>query len=289
MKIVVLGGTGMLGYQVFKSGIQRNHDIYCLARNKQLLMSRLGDQVENRIRLIDDAKNISLIECIIKDIQPEFLINCVGIIKQSPLAYDHSESIAVNSLLPHQLENICSRNNCRLIHISTDCVFDGTKGNYYEQDLSTATDLYGKSKFLGEVGYGSGLTIRTSIIGHEITNHRYGLLEWFLSQKDSVNGYTRAIFSGLTTFELSRVIFDFIINSDLKSDIYQVASEPVSKFDLLKLIASVYRKDVPINPTDSVFVDRSLIGDKFSNLAHYKVPSWKEMIEAMYNNFKEGF
>ena len=195
-KILVLGGTGMLGHQLFKWGLQNGFDIETIVRNKKLLIEHTSTAFEEHIHVLNDAKDMGQLTTLIEQIKPDYLINCIGIVKQSPLTYNYAESISINSLLPHQLENIGSNYGFKLIHISTDCVFDGQKGMYKETDFPNATDLYGKSKHLGEVDYGSGLTIRTSIIGHEITNATHGLIEWLLAQKGSINGFTKAIFSG---------------------------------------------------------------------------------------------
>ena len=223
---------------------------------------------------------------LLKELKPDYIINCIGVVKQSSFAKNHLESIAINSLLPHQLEEIGNRNNSKLIHISTDCVFDGDKGNYSEVDLSNATDLYGKSKYLGEVDYGSGLTIRTSIIGHEITSDTHGLVEWFLAQNEDVRGFTKAIFSGLTTLELTNVILDVIIPANLSPGLYQVGSEPINKFELLNLVAKVYQRKIEIIPFDDFQIDRSLNSRTFDSLTGYKCPVWKQLIEEMHQDFK---
>jgi dTDP-4-dehydrorhamnose reductase len=217
--------------------------------------------------------------------QADYVINCIGIVKQSNLAQNFHESIAINSLLPHQLEDLGRIYHFRLIHISTDCVFDGKSSNYKESDLSNANDLYGKTKYLGEVKYGTGITLRTSIIGHEITNKNIGLVDWFLSQSVSVKGYTKSIFSGLTTTELTKIILDIVIKKEIESGLYQVASAPISKYDLLNLISIVYNKKINIIPSEELIINRSLDGSRFSNIYSYQVPSWPEMLIEMHKNF----
>jgi dTDP-4-dehydrorhamnose reductase len=289
MRVLVLGATGMLGYQLFKNCLIRDISVNAIVRRKKDLVQRLGNGIENKLHIIDDVKNTAAIERIVSEFKPDYLINCVGIIKQSNLAYDYYESIAINSLLPHQLLHLGSLYNFRLIHISTDCVFNGNNGNYKETDFSDAFDLYGKSKFLGEVAYGSGITLRTSIIGHAITEQKVSLIDWFLSQTFKTKGYVKAIFSGLTTLELSKVILDIIIAKKVEPGLYQIASETISKFDLLRLTAEIYKKEILIEASEDVIIDRSLNGTKFSDLTSYLAPSWSEMLEEMHADYINNY
>ena len=285
MKVVILGATGMLGFEVFTTCIKRNINVHAVIRNKSLLAEKAGLKYTDRIHEIDDIKNIDAIERIISDVKPSHIINCIGIVKQSSLADDYYESIAVNSFLPHQLQKICGKYGSQLIHISTDCVFDGKKGLYKESDLPNANDLYGKSKHLGEVGYGCGITLRTSIIGHEIMVKTHGLLEWFLAQEAKVKGFTRAIFSGLTTGELTRIILDIIIPLKLPPAVYHVSGQAISKYDLIKIIAEVYEKKIEIQASDELVIDRSLDSSVFMELTGYNPPGWRQLIVGMHDNF----
>lgn len=289
MRILVLGATGMLGYEVFRICLKRKIDAYAVVRNKNKVTERLGSNVAKLIHTIDDVKDINAIEKIVNEVKPDYLINCIGIVKQSALSEDYYESVAINSFLPHQLNKLCEKYSCLLIHISTDCVFEGKKGNYSESDLPDAGDLYGKSKHLGEVNYGNGITLRTSIIGHEITSDTHGLLDWFLAQQGKVKGFTKAIFSGFTTLELTNIILDTIIARGLPAGLYQVAADPISKYDLLGIIAGVYQKDIIIEPFESLVIDRSLDASRFNGLTGYKVPGWKEMITEMQSDFNSGY
>lgn len=289
MRILVLGATGMLGYQIFKSCLDRNIAVNAIARNTDLLNRLLGERAVDKLHTIDDVKNIAAIEGIIAVFKPDYLINCVGIIKQSELADDHYESIAINSLLPHQLGRLGISYHFRLIHISTDCVFDGKTGRYKETDLSNACDLYGKTKFLGEIGYGAGITLRTSIIGHAIAGQKVSLIDWFLSQSVKTKGFTRAIFSGLTTLELTKVILDIIIGKKVPSGLYQIASKPIAKFELLSLIAGIYGKEISIEPSEDIVIDRSLDGSNFFKLTSYTAPSWPKMLAEMHSDYLKNF
>jgi dTDP-4-dehydrorhamnose reductase len=289
MRILILGATGMLGYQIFKTCIDRNITALAVVRNKQLLLDNLAPEFSDRIGVIDDVKNIAAIAEIIASFKPDYLVNCVGIIKQSPLAENHYESIAVNSFLPHQLARLSVDAGFRLIHISTDCVFDGRKGMYKETDPSDAYDLYGKTKYLGEVNYGQAITLRTSIIGHELAVSKHGLVDWFLSQEKKVNGFSKAIFSGVTTLELTRIILDVLSRPEMEPGLYQVASKPISKLDLLKIIAEVYKKEIEIVPTDNFVIDRSLDGSRFQNVTGYQIADWPTMVTGMHDGFNKHF
>jgi len=165
-----------------------------------------------------------------------------------------------------------------MIHISTDCIFSGKRGNYTEADQSDAEDLYGRTKFLGEVSYTPHtITLRTSIIGRELRN-RLGLMEWFLAQKGTIKGYRNAIFTGFTTDELSRIILNYVIPRTDLTGIYQVSSNPISKYDLLMLANDAFEKNITITPDDEYKCDRSLDSTRFREATGYKPPSWPEMI-----------
>jgi dTDP-4-dehydrorhamnose reductase len=179
---------------------------------------------------------------------------------------------------------LCRTAGARLIHISTDCVFDGKKGGYTEEEDSNATDLYGRTKFLGEVAYPHCITLRTSIIGHELKGDR-GLIEWFLAQEEPIRGFKKAIFSGFPTIEIARIINDYIIPNDDLQGVYHVSSEPISKYELLRLVAQRYEKQIDIEPDDTVTIDRSLDSSRFRQATGYHPPSWPELVDNMYRNF----
>ena len=280
MELLLLGATGMLGHKLLQ----------ILSGQFSVVGTIRGDVAKhlNHPILKPDllkghvnADNISTVEKTIIECKPDVVINCIGIVKQLPAAHDPLSSIAINALFPHQLAQICRKRGARLIHISTDCVFSGKKGNYKENDFADADDLYGRTKYLGEVDYENALTLRTSIIGRELsTNH--GLIEWFLSQEGrTVSGYTNAIFSGLTTNALSDVIAAVITNYPEMRGVWHVAAEPISKYELLKLVKAVYHLDIQIQPENSVVIDRSLNGSKLRENTNIIIPSWRTMIEQM--------
>ena len=212
---------------------------------------------------------------------PDVVVNCIGLVKQLAQAEDPLVAIPINALLPHRLARLCDLAGARLIHLSTDCVFDGSRSMYAESDCSDAKDLYGRSKYLGEVNYGNAVTLRTSIIGHELSS-AHGLVNWFLSQQGEVKGYTRAIFSGLPTVELARVLRDFVITKSELRGMYHVSAEPISKFELLGLVAQTYGKTIEITPDASVAIDRSLDSSRFRGVTGYAPPSWLNLVRDMH-------
>ena len=286
MRVLVLGGTGMLGFQLLKSGLKSDIEFFAIVRNKNLMCEKMPSFPLDNIFEIDDINNFKVLSEILDLINPEFVINAIGIVKQSNFAKNHTVNIEINSLLPHKLADLCESRQIRLIHISTDCVFDGGKGNYSLSDTSNAKDLYGRSKYLGEIDYGNHITLRTSIIGHEISGNNYGLLDWFLNSKNQVNGYYKAIFSGLTTLELSKILINVVLNKDSPSGLFQVASEPLDKLHRLELIKKVYKKDIEILPSDEIVIDRSLDGSHFNKIFKYKVSAWGLMIEELKAEWK---
>ncbi len=215
-------------------------------------------------------------------VRPDVVINCAGLTKHKPEAEDPLVSIPINTLMPHRLAGLCKLVGARLIHVSTDCVFSGEKGNYSENDYADARDVYGKSKALGEVVYPHAVTLRTSTIGHELQS-TYGLLDWFLSQEGRCKGYTRAVFSGLPTVVFAQVVRDVVIPRTELSGLYHVAAQPIDKFNLLKLIADVYGKTIDIVADDKLVIDRSLNADRFREATGYVAPGWPELIELMHS------
>lgn len=212
--------------------------------------------------------------------RPDVVINCVGLVKQLAEADRPLSAIPVNSVLPHRLASLAEAVGARFVHVSTDCVFSGRKGMYAEDDFADAYDLYGRSKLLGEVDAAHAITLRTSIIGHEL-NSAQGLVEWFLSQQEHVRGFRKAIFSGLPTVELGRVIRDYVLPQAVLRGVYHVSAEPISKYDLLRLVAEVYRRSTRIIPDDEFVLDRSLDSSRFRTATGYSPPVWSELVRSM--------
>jgi len=282
MKVLVIGITGMLGNAMFRTFLNSNagYDVSGTARNESVFRF-FPDEVCNRIITGIDAENYDLLVNLFLKIRPQVVINCIGLVKQLADANNPLLAIPLNTLLPHRIANLCALVNARLIHISTDCVFSGGKGNYLESDFPDAKDLYGRSKLLGEVDYPHTVTLRTSIIGHELSGQR-SLVGWFLAQENSVKGFTHAIFSGLPTVELANIVHEFVLpNPDLQG-LYHVAAKPIDKYSLLNLIAKVYGKKIEIVADDSLKVDRSLNAQKFYESTGYVAPEWSDLITKMY-------
>jgi dTDP-4-dehydrorhamnose reductase len=280
IKVLILGAGGMLGHKLMQLWPAK-YDVIGTVR-KSVRTYHCGGII-NRDLLIDnvDVNDFSLLENIFSRIQPHFIINCVGVIKQLEAANDPLIAISINSLLPHKLAGLCRAVDARLIHISTDCVFSGDKGMYRETDISDATDLYGRTKFLGEVGGTNCLTLRTSIIGRELESQN-GLIEWFLrSDKKDVQGFRKAIYTGLTTIEFSRVLALVMESSKKLTGVYQVSSDPINKYDLLLLVREAFGVSKNVIPVDTPIIDRSLDSTLFRELMNYRPPSWKNMIQEL--------
>ncbi|OPY90122.1 MAG: dTDP-4-dehydrorhamnose reductase [Syntrophaceae bacterium PtaU1.Bin231] len=286
-KVLILGGTGMLGHVLFRH-LSRNadYDVYATARNLGLIARFFPPVLAAKFRPDSvDADNFDTVIRALASIQPAIVINCIGMIKQQPMASDPLTAITVNAQLPHRISLISRNAKARMIHISTDCVFDGKKGMYTEDDVPSAEDLYGRTKLLGEVSYSHCVTLRTSIIGHELKG-RYGLIEWFLGQTGRVRGYKNAIYSGFPTIELARIISDHVLPNRELSGIYHVSSAPISKYDLLKMVAGRYGKQIEIEPYEDFVVDRSLNSNRFRSRTGYSPPSWAELIDGMYRDYE---
>jgi dTDP-4-dehydrorhamnose reductase len=270
----------MLGHAVFRV-MAKTHDVVATARSGSA-RSLLPDALADRIRVgVDVTDSDSLVKAFAAA-RPEAVVNCVGVVKQLSGAKDPLTSLTINSLLPHRLAALCDLAGARLIHVSTDCVFSGQQGMYREADTPDATDLYGRSKLLGEVDSSpSAVTLRTSIIGHELAG-AHGLLGWFLAQRGGVKGFTRAVFSGLPTDELARVMCDVVLPRPELSGLFHVAADPISKFDLLCLINDAYGRGLPIEPSAELVIDRSLDGSRFRELTGYRAAPWSQLVGQMH-------
>jgi dTDP-4-dehydrorhamnose reductase len=282
-KILILGGTGMLGHKLFQYLLPRFPSTICTMHGNasETPYSRIamfqGPNAIQGINVFDFEK----LSALLLHFRPDFIVNCIGIIKQRSEASAPIPTITLNALLPHRLAELATRWDGRLIHISTDCVFSGMRGMYTEDDFSDALDLYGKSKYLGETMETNALTIRTSIIGRELTNHR-SLLDWFLSNVGGrVKGYRKSIYSGVTTNHLSEVICDIIVRHPRLQGLYQVASEAICKYDLLCFIRDAYGFDVAIEEVDGEHVNRSMDGSRFRIATGYVSPPWQLLVRQL--------
>lgn len=280
MRVLILGGSGMLGHRLWQTCRGRFHT-WVTVRGQYSDYARYG--VFDQQRLLDNV-NVSEFETVERSIQrirPHAVVNCIGVIKQLPAASDPLVSIPVNSLFPHRLVALCRSAAVRLIHLSTDCVFSGRQGMRTEDDVPDPTDLYGRSKCLGEVIGPNCLTLRTSMIGRELRS-RNGLLEWFLVHREgTVPGYKRAIYTGFTTIALSRIIADVLESHPGLDGLYHVASTPISKYDLLCAVREAFSVQVEIRPDNQVQIDRSLDGGRFRQATGLQPPPWTEMIREL--------
>jgi dTDP-4-dehydrorhamnose reductase len=275
-RVIVLGGSGMLGHKMFQ--VLREHfpSVLCTVREDiwKLPLKRVELLQGSEVIPWIDVTEFARLEAVLSALRPEYVINCVGVIKQRAEAASPIPSITINALLPHKLAEMAVQWGGRVIHFSTDCVFSGKRGGYSEKDASDAEDLYGKSKFLGEVAVANALTLRTSIIGRELTEHR-SLLDWFLAQNNkTVRGYRKVIYSGVTTNYLAELVASIIQKHPGLNGLYQVASDPISKYDLLCLLREVYRLDVRIEPDNLEMSDRSMRCDRLREAIAYKCPTW---------------
>ena len=281
MRILILGSTGMIGNAIF-TVLNRVKSFKIIGSYQNLKKSKmlLNDTNMVHFNLNHDCKYDMLFKEI-KNINPEVIINCIGIIKHKQQDEDIKNIIFLNSLLPHYLSEISIALNCRFLHISTDCIFSGKKGNYLEEDLSDAEDIYGKTKFLGEGINNKNLVIRTSTIGHEIFE-KHGLLEWFLEQNKNCFGFKNAYFSGLTNIELANIIRDNIIPNNKIRGLYHVGGIKINKFSLLNIISDVYKKQIKIKEDKTYKVDRSFCSKKFYKDTNYEIKEWNILIQNMY-------
>ena len=278
--ILILGASGMLGSTLMKYFFrQPNFNVHGTIRSNDSLAYFAPEFSSNFLFDINVDSVDSLISAF-NVAKPHIVVNCIGLVKQLPSAEDPLITLPINSILPHQLARICSDTNSRLIHLSTDCVFSGKKGMYSEIDTPDASDLYGLSKRLGEVTSGNTITLRTSIIGHELSGQR-SLINWFLAQEGTVNGFSRAIFSGLPTVEIAKIIEQYIIPYPDLTGLYHVSADPIDKYSLLNLVAETYDKKIKIRDDTSLKIDRSLNSTFFRKATGYTPPGWSDLIGKM--------
>jgi dTDP-4-dehydrorhamnose reductase len=279
MKVLILGGDGMLGHELYLH-LRANHDARVTLR--QPLAAYVSQGLFDAANAFGgvEMRTPGALERVLSEFRPQAVINAVGIVKQRPESEDAITSIEVNALLPHRLALACRPLGARVVHLSTDCVFTGERGNYSETDRPDATDIYGRSKLLGELTGEGTLTLRTSMIGLGLYR-KTSLVDWFLEQKGRVQGYRHAIFSGLTTRELSRLIGRVIESHPQASGLFHVSAAPISKLDLLTKLRQRLRLNVEIVPVDEPRIDRSLDSTRFRRVFAYTPPSWDDMLDEL--------
>ena len=286
MKVLVLGGAGMLGHKLVQV-LPARFETFATVRE---LTPSLQQANRNGATLVSgvSADAFDSIVAVVQRIRPTAVVNCIGIIKQKPEAKDPITSIRINSLLPHELAQLCEGIGARLVHISTDCVFSGTRGNYNERDIADPIDLYGHSKLLGEVVDHGAITLRTSIIGRELGT-RNGLLEWFLANRGgNVDGYPRAVFSGLPTFVLAELIAEILDKHTSLSGLVHVSADPINKLDLLKLFDEAFETRTKIARNEDVVIDRSLDSSRFRAQTGFTPLPWSALVARMASDAKVG-
>lgn len=282
LRVLVLGASGMLGTAMLRAFTRRaGYIVVAAVRSMSAPLNAITEDAE--VITGFDALSSDSLQQVVAQARPDVIINAVGLIKQLSGGNSVSEAVPINTLLPHRLQILADIAGARLVHVSTDCVFSGRKGGYTEADEADASDVYGMSKYLGEVDAHNAITLRTSIIGHELASAN-GLAEWFLSQERAVKGFTRAIFSGLPTDELARAVRDFVLPRPKLTGLYHVSAEPIAKYDLLQLVGKAYGHNIEIIPDGELRIDRSLNSVRFREATGYEPPSWPELVEIMKRN-----
>ena len=281
MRVLVLGGSGMLGHQLCRV-LSARMETWATFRDKSARYKKHNFVAQERTLGGVNVEDMPSVQRALETVKPDVVVNCIGIVKQRDEARQAIPSIQVNALFPHQLADLCHEYNARLVQISTDCVFSGLRGRCTEADVPDPVDLYGRSKLLGELNRPGCLTLRTSIIGWQL-NTFSSLLSWFSRQRGQrVKGYQQAMYSGFSTRVLANLISDLIETRPDLSGLYQVASEPISKYDLLVALRDKLGwDDIQIEPDDNFYCDRSLIGTRFSVATGWKAPTWDEMLSGL--------
>jgi len=287
-RIIVIGANGMLGGSIFRYFSQlENFEVLGSVRNNAAadLLAKQG--FRNVISGVD-VRDHKRLHDVINEFKPNIVFNCVGLIKQLNDSKNPISAIEINALLPHRLASLAKQVSGKLIHFSTDCVFSGKKGGYLETDTPDASDIYGRSKLLGEVDYDGHLTLRTSIIGHEIHSN-LSLIDWFLSQSGTVNGFSKAVFSGLPTCFVAEFCHKFIFEKTDLAGLYHLSVDPIDKFTLLSLVKEIYNHNINITEKSDFVIDRSLNSDRISNVTGFNSPSWPDLIKRMHNEYQQYF
>ncbi|MFF0719995.1 dTDP-4-dehydrorhamnose reductase family protein [Micromonospora sp. NPDC003816] len=281
-RVLVVGVTGMLGHALLRElSEDPDLDVHGLARRVDDDAGWFPAHLRDRITTGVDATGFAEVRRFLDLLRPDVVINCVGVIKQRLDVQEAVPTVTLNALLPHLLADACADLGARLVHVSTDCVFSGRRGGYAEDDLPDPPDLYGRSKLLGEATGPSALTLRTSIVGHELATHR-SLVDWFLAQRGQVRGFTRAVYTGVTTVEFARLLRTVVLPREDLTGLYHVAADPITKHDLLRLVADVYGWPGELVPDDGFVCDRSMRADALAGATGYRPPDWPEMVRAMH-------
>ena len=281
--VLVLGATGMLGHALMHELSSRpDLEVHGTVRSLDGIPASFVDAFADRVTAGIDVRDRAAVVELLEERRPDVVVNAIGVIKQVPTVADTALTAEINGLLPHLLAQACSEIGARLIHLSTDCVFSGRRGSYEESDVPDPIDFYGRSKLLGEVMAEPHLTLRTSIIGPELTG-KASLVEWFLAQRGTtVRGFRKAIYSGLPTVEMSSLIGDLIVSHPDLTGLWHVASDPIDKDALLRLVAEAYGWEGEIVADDAFVIDRSMRADRLREEIGYTPPAWPELVADMH-------
>jgi len=287
MKLLVIGGTGMIGHRMWASLRSLGHDVYSICRSDlESEMRGINGLDWSKCSKAIDVLELDNLERLVSKIKPDIALNCAGIVKQHELSKSEEDTISLNSLFPHQLSRICKEHGSRLIQFSTDCVYSGLKGYYTEEDIPDAVDLYGRSKILGEVSEQEHvITIRTSTIGREIVPHG-GLVEWFYSQRGkTVEGFAGAIYSGFPTHTLAKILSEYIFPNSKLAGLYHISSEPIDKYKLLGMVKEVLEVEVEIKKNEEVSIKRDLDSSLFRSLTDMPIMRWEDIVNDLKIDF----
>lgn len=281
MRVLIFGASGMLGHRLC---LEWRHtlDVWAVYHKPISVYQRYALLHPDHQFGGIDVLNFQAVKSVVQQVKPQVLVNAVGQIKQKIHHTSRAELIAVNALFPHRLAEICQLSGCRLIQLSTDCVFSGKRGMYREADVPDAQDDYGMTKLLGEVQADHALTLRTSMIGWELENC-FSLLEWFAAQHGNhIQGYRRAIFSGFTTQALADLMARIIIERPDLHGLYHLASDPINKYELLQEVQlRLGWQDIHMHPNDEFFMDRSLDGSLLNREMRWQIPTWPSMLDRL--------
>lgn len=279
-RILVLGAGGMLGHTAWRYfAEQPGFEVWGTLRLPRPALQALAP--EARLLAGVDVENVDQLTAVLAQVRPQVVLNCIGVVKQLAAADDPLVALPLNALLPHRLARLCALVGARLLHVSTDCVFTGARGLYTETDAPDAVDLYGRSKLMGEVDYDNAVTLRTSIVGPEWAGGAQGLVGWFLAQQGRVRGFTQAVFSGLPTIELARVIHRHVLPRPELRGTWHVSTAPINKHDLLALVKAEWGRDTVIQPDATLVIDRSLDSSRFRAATGYNPAPWPQLVAEM--------
>ncbi|MBN8504216.1 MAG: SDR family oxidoreductase [Burkholderiales bacterium] len=279
-RLLILGASGMLGHTALRHfASQPGFEAHGSLRRASPQLAAMAPQA--RLHVGVDVENTDQLTLLLAQVRPQVVVNCIGVVKQLAAADDPLVALPLNALLPHRLARLCQLAGARLIHVSTDCVFTGSRGGYRESDAPDALDLYGRSKLLGEVDAENAVTLRTSIIGPELGGGSQGLVGWFLAQHGRVRGFTQAVFSGLPTIELARVIQHHVLPRPELRGTWHVSTEPIDKHALLQLVKAAWGRDTEIEPDAKLVIDRSLDSSRFRTQTGYAPAPWPQLVAEM--------